>query len=380
MRFFGLNLFGQNADIDILLDNQDGRKMVEINDEYPEYHVITEFGQNECLPLFYDGESVTGKVNVTLHDKTDRLEHQGIKIELVGQVELYFHRGGTHKFQTLVKELARPGKLTENTSFKFEFNQVEIPYECYLGKYARLGYFLRVTVGGRLINMEKKLDLLFHTVATYPEINNPIKMEVGLKDCLNIEFEYDKSKYHLEDVIVGKIYFLLVQIKILSVEATIIKRESAGSRPNVYWKNKTIAECQIMDGTPVEGESIPIHVSLAGYDLAPTMHDINENFSVRYYLNLQLVDEENVQYFKEQEIILWRKDRHQIPKTEPGTKYPPGIPSPQPHLPEEKLKEVCVESNKIHEQPDVEEKEVRKPKEAFNLTSKTEEEGPIAKL
>lgn len=36
-------------------------------------------------------------------------------------------------------------------------------------------------------------------------------MEVGIEDCLHIEFEYNKSKYHLKDVIVGKIYFLLVR-------------------------------------------------------------------------------------------------------------------------------------------------------------------------
>ncbi len=36
-------------------------------------------------------------------------------------------------------------------------------------------------------------------------------MEVGIEDCLHIEFEYDKGKYHLKDTVVGKIYFLLVR-------------------------------------------------------------------------------------------------------------------------------------------------------------------------
>ena len=31
-----------------------------------------------------------------------------------------------------------------------------------------------------------------------PEINNSIKMEVGIEDCLHIEFEYNRSKYHLK--------------------------------------------------------------------------------------------------------------------------------------------------------------------------------------
>ena len=50
--FFGLQ-FGQNADIDIILENQDERKMGEIKDEN---------GRKERMYLFYDGESLSGKV------------------------------------------------------------------------------------------------------------------------------------------------------------------------------------------------------------------------------------------------------------------------------------------------------------------------------
>jgi vacuolar protein sorting-associated protein 26 len=40
--------------------------------------------------------------------------------------------------------------------------------------------------------------------------------------------------------------------------------------------------------------------SLPRYDLTPTMREINKKFSVRYYLNLVLVDEEDRRYFKQQ--------------------------------------------------------------------------------
>jgi len=297
MSFFGIN-FGGGAEIDIILDEADSRKMAEIKDEN---------GRKERFYLFYDGETVSGKVNVTLHRRTARLEHHGIKIEFVGQIELYYDRGNHHEFLSLVKELARPGELTQNTSFDFEFSQVEKPFECYTGANVRLRYFLRVTVVRRLTDMTKELDLAVHTLATYPEMNNPIKMEVGIEECLHIEFEYNKSKYHLKDVIVGKIYFLLVRIKIKHMEIAIIKRETTGSGPNTFHENETIAKYEIMDGAPVRGESIPIRVFLAGYDLTPTMRDINKKFSVRYYLNLVLVDEEERRYFKQQEITLWRK-------------------------------------------------------------------------
>lgn len=87
-----------------------------------------------------------------------------------------------------------------------------------------------------------------------------------------------------------------------------------------------------MDGAPVRGESIPIRVFLAGYDLAPSMKDINKKFSVRYYLNLVLMDEEDRRYFKQQEITLWRKgetSRRSLQTPHSGSASPlEGAPAP----------------------------------------------------
>lgn len=303
------------------------------------------------------------QVNIGLKKPGSKLEHQGIKIEFIGQIEMYYDRGNHHEFISLVKELARPGDMIAHTSYPFEFSCVEKPFEvytgasrqnrlshqsktiffCFPGANVRLRYFLRVTIIRRLADIVKELDIAVHTLSSYPEMNNSIKMEVGIEDCLHIEFEYNKSKwvtigacfkavfnefyfrYHLKDVIVGKIYFLLVRIKIKHMEIAIIKRETTGSGPNTFTENATIAKYEIMDGAPVRGgdmclidlqgvlfylfsgESIPIRVFLAGYELTPTMRDINKKFSVRYFLNLVLMDTEDRRYFKQQEITLWRK-------------------------------------------------------------------------
>lgn len=244
---------------------------------------------------------------MSLRKPGQKLEHHGIKIELLGQIELYYDRGNHYEFLTLARELARPGDLLQNTEYPFEFPNVEKPYEVYTGSNVRLRYFLRVTVVRRITDLFREIDLCVHTLSSYPESNNPIKMEVGIEDCLHIEFEYNKSKYHLKDVIVGKIYFLLVRIKIKHMEIAIIKREQTGTGPQQYTESDTIAKYEIMDGAPVKGESIPIRVFLAGYDLTPTMRDINKKFSVKYFLNLVLMDTEDRRYFKQQEITLWRK-------------------------------------------------------------------------
>ena len=127
----------------------------------------------------------------------------------------------------------------------------------------------------------REKDIWVFSYKMPPESNSSIKMDVGIEDCLHIEFEYSKSKYHLKDVIVGKIYFLLVRLKIKHMELSILRRETTGSAPNQYNESTVITKHEIMDGAPVRGETIPIRLFLGGYDLTPTFRDINKKFSCR---------------------------------------------------------------------------------------------------
>ena len=61
-------------------------------------------------------------------------------------------------------------------------------------------------------------------------------------------------RYHMKDVVVGKIYFLLVRIKIKHMELEIRRRETTGSGPNTYNESETLAKYEVMDGAPVRGE------------------------------------------------------------------------------------------------------------------------------
>ena len=186
-------------------------------------------------------------------------------------------------------------------------------------------------------------EVLVQIPGVEPSINEPIKMEVGIEDCLHIEFEYEKRCYHLHDVICGQINFLLVRIKIKHMELAVIRRETSGEglaqsaaagvgggggpgggggahtavggssskdMSNIVTETQTLLKYEIMDGAPVKGELIPVRLYLKGIpaDVTPTYHAENNRFSVRYFLNLVLVDEEDRRYFKQQEIILWRKN------------------------------------------------------------------------
>lgn len=67
-----------------------------------------------------------------------------------------------------------------------------------------------------------------------------------------------------------------------------------------------MADCTFNHLNSYAGETIPIRLFLGGFDLTPTFREVNKKFSVRYYLNLVLIDEENRRYFKQQEITIFR--------------------------------------------------------------------------
>ena len=235
-----------------------------------------------------------------------KMTHEGIKVEFVGSIgefkipqqercsfaipELFYDRGHHHEFLSLSQELAAPGEMRQAQTFDFNFKNVEKQFESYQGINVKLRsvcfylflhsclssifrYFIRVSISRRMADVTKEKDIWVHSFRMPPDSNNSIKMEVGIEDCLHIEFEYNKSKfviavcscrsfhltsvetlrYHLKDVIVGKIYFLLVRIKIKHMELSIIRRETTGSPPNQYNESETITKFEIMDGAPVRG-------------------------------------------------------------------------------------------------------------------------------
>ncbi len=55
-------------------------------------------------------------------------------------------------------------------------------------------YFIRVTLMRRAGEISKEREFWVHSYRMPPDSNTSIKMEVGIADCLHIEFEYKKAK------------------------------------------------------------------------------------------------------------------------------------------------------------------------------------------
>jgi hypothetical protein len=61
------------------------------------------------------------------------MEHLGVKVELFGRIEMFYDRGGSYDFVSLVRELEPAGVVYDSKEFKFSFDAVEKPYESYRG-------------------------------------------------------------------------------------------------------------------------------------------------------------------------------------------------------------------------------------------------------
>ena len=69
---------GSKIDVDFILDPQDQRKQIEV--KLDENKRSTQY-------IYYDGEDVNGTVQIKLK-KNSKIEHQGIRLEFIGQIGL----------------------------------------------------------------------------------------------------------------------------------------------------------------------------------------------------------------------------------------------------------------------------------------------------
>lgn len=299
-------------DITLELDQDAGRRYVPQNGA----QVVAASGNgkggsgNELYPLYEEMETIGGRITLIVIGKEGKaVSHRGIKVEFVGKIQMDYDPSNSQEFVTQLRHLDDPGMLSGTQQYSFEFTNVEKKYETYSGINVSLRYFLRVTVvrGQYTPDTVREFDIAVQRTVPEPPVNSSIRMEVGIENALHIEFEYNKNKYHLGDLVIGKIYFVTVQIEIKRMEMEIRKKESAGHGLNLYNETDTMMKFEVMDGAPVQGESIPVRMFLQGNkSLTPTYRSVNNKFSVKYFLNLVLVDVDDRRYFKQSEITLWR--------------------------------------------------------------------------
>jgi vacuolar protein sorting-associated protein 26 len=297
MNFFS-SLFSK-PNVEILLNEIPKRRCVYLRDEN---HNRIKF------PSFYDRENIEGKIILSINNNS--FSHNGIKVQIVGLIENKLDKK-IYEFISLSKDICPASKLNNQiNTFEYTFNNVEKIYESYRGINLNIKYLIRVIIEAKIRSLiwEREFGVVNPVKKEALEIlNDPIEMSVGISEWLHLIFYLDRSKYTTKDVITGRILFKKVTLNLKMMALEIIKKESYNN--GELSSNKTICRFEIMDGAPVKNEIIPIRFFLSPYELTPTYKNINNKFSVRYFINLVIYDSKDKRYFKQHEIILYRIPR-----------------------------------------------------------------------
>lgn len=298
-------LFGTTCDVSL---------EVTIVDKKPKKIAIKDFDskKNEYiakkLPLYTGNESLKARLDVRL-DKKKKMEHYGIKAELIGLIEVVGDTTATSTFMSSGIDLEPSGSLNDDKSYDFDFKIFQKPYNSYYGQSIKLRYVVRCTVmitRHKSVTYETDVGVIVDTDIEQDELK-PIKLEVGIEDLLNIIINIPKNSYFLKDVIEGIIVFENIKVLIKKMKLNIIRKEIIGTGEKARTTQSEINEFEIMDGCPIKEEKIPIRMFLAGInDLTPTMVKVNNKFSVRYFLHLAIWDDSNRKFFKQSEIFMYR--------------------------------------------------------------------------
>jgi vacuolar protein sorting-associated protein 26 len=170
---------------------------------------------------------------------------------------------------------------------------------------------MRVTIIKKIFATKLAVEknfIVFNPLAC-PELNANIRMEVGFNNMIHLEYELFQSKFHLDECIMGKLYFVDVQMKVKAVEVHLIKAEYIGSGTNRKSDFNLISKFELVDGNPAANEIVPIRMFISNFEnISPSYRELNNIFSVKYFLKFVVINEDDKSFYKQQEVFLWRKN------------------------------------------------------------------------
>ena len=241
--------------VDIIIDEVEGRKKGKI---------LNPNGEITRLPYLQDQENVSGKVIINC-SQSKNFEHKGIKLELLGCIENISDSKDILKFISLTSELESIAILSKDVNtYEFKFINVQKQYESFRGQLRNIRYLLRLTIDTKFRTLTYEQEFLVRNpekISVLNENNQPIKLEVGIEDWLHLVFDLDSRNFSLKDIILGRVTFKKVSIRLKNMEVQIIRKEVVNVA-NVAPIQKVLTRFEIMDGGPIKNETIPIRFFL----------------------------------------------------------------------------------------------------------------------
>ena len=313
---------------------------IEINlksNGHKSYKYITKDNKIIEYPTFYDNDEISGNIILKLNN-TKSLIYEYVSINICGILTIDSQNS---KIKTeIYKECQElTGKKSPNiitneiTNFSFNFTPKIKPYETYIGNLLQIRYYINTIIKTNNTNspplIEKQIEIVCLKLPKkeicdkiYLKEKNKEKKEIniGVENVIHVRINLLKTKFFLDDVIIGKIKIIKSEIELNSIFLTIKREEKYYQLDDIKVKNEDLSNYEIAEGFIEQGDELCFKYFLKNIkNLTPSYdykNDNNNKISVKYYLCFCFNDDQGYQFFKHIEIDIYRMNVSDIDKEE----------------------------------------------------------------
>lgn len=148
------------------------------------------------LPLFVGDDKLRGEVEIRPQGGK-KFEHMGIKVELIGQIDVASEKVVSSNFMSLGSDIEPSGSLMGDKTYPFSFDHFQKPYESHYGQNAKLRYLVRVSIMRSFYSdIIKELDVGVYSYTKPDVVDSQINMDVGIEGILAVTLNFPRSVYH----------------------------------------------------------------------------------------------------------------------------------------------------------------------------------------
>ena len=255
------------------------------------------------LPAYDRNDTLVG--HVTISPPNGRVvSHRAINIVLFGEFRTDKNKMLSRFFQK-TQCLMAPGDLSKEIDVDFAFQNMNLPTNTYYGTTINIVFGIEARVVHRISDFVVEQQFIALTYDRYP-LKTVIHNEIGMKNILHIEFVFPKQAYDAREVVIGKAFFILVKLRIVEIKMLLYQNEEYDFEGTRIFQKTILRTYEILDGSPVRGDDIPIRIFMGDANIWPYVNFQNSPLKVEQFLRIEMVDENGKSYFKRMRVYFKR--------------------------------------------------------------------------
>jgi len=253
--------------------------------------------------IFLSNDVISGVISVVSKDNLP-INYELLNISIIGQYRVKSD-DSLYTFFKRSRNVSTNAEICIGKKIEFQMKPVSFSLPSFYGSFVDVRYVIQVSMTTKESEYNSSVPIYVLFLTPKPQSIVPMKAEIGIKNVLHIEFVFPKPEFDCNSVLIGKLFFLIVKIRIVQVYLQI-KREEFFDNGIVRFKNEAIvSQFELLDGVPVRGDSIPVRVFFPGIKVWPCAQK-TKDFEVSYSVRFILFDENGKHYYKDLTSELFR--------------------------------------------------------------------------